>query len=489
MYAATVLDVSADDLGAPPAPDASTASAARGCRACARRLRAAQHPHSGRSARAAAPRRRGRVPLEPLDAGARLSANAKGLARRRADCGRGAGDGVRQHGAVVRHRRRLLAQSVHRRERDVWRFSFECAGRGGGVGRPHQRAPRGHEAAASRGIRRALRDRATAGAALPRPLRRRVHGAGRPAAGPAGAHRQTFGAGRSADRGGHGGRRCAAHHARGGRAARQPRANAAAAVDRHASATEWSRSPPASPRRRAWPAASSASIPIGSARSPQMDDVSSWCGRPPRRKMCTAWRRRPASSRPPAAWSVTPHWSRAAGASPPFAASTTSCSEPQLTIGGHDLREGDLPDDRWRHAAQSISATAWKPRAASLRSCRRCGAGARSSDWSSAAVRRDRPEPVSKRRLSACELGAFAVMRALALLGFAIDRPACGCADDIGRCRAGHDRCACRPGTSTRRREACRSRRPAAHGCRRSSRWSASGIDRCGRGSSVPAVS
>ena len=54
--------------------------------------------------------------------------------------GHRAGDGVRQHGRGLRHRRRLHAQSVDRRERVLRRVPDQCPGRGRGGRHPHAAA-------------------------------------------------------------------------------------------------------------------------------------------------------------------------------------------------------------------------------------------------------------------------------------------------------------------------------------------------------------
>ena len=85
------------------------------------------------SARAALGRDRRRVRLLAQRARHRLSAAAR-HSRRLGHGGHGAGHGVRQYGRAQRHRRRVHAQPVHRRERALRRVPGECPRRGRGRG-------------------------------------------------------------------------------------------------------------------------------------------------------------------------------------------------------------------------------------------------------------------------------------------------------------------------------------------------------------------
>ncbi len=161
MYASTVLGLSADELGAAPAADAPAAM-----------LRADVDKVRGLCARLKMPipddpRAQLRGAIEAVfrssrSARARVFCEREGLAQDMPTARRRPGHGVRQHGSIVRHRRRLLAQSVHRRERALRRFPDQCPGRGGGVRPAHERAARGHAAACSCSFRRALPDHAEA---------------------------------------------------------------------------------------------------------------------------------------------------------------------------------------------------------------------------------------------------------------------------------------------------------------------------------------
>src|SRR5208337_23783 len=84
--------------------------------------------------------------------------HSRGLGNRRER----AGDGVRQHGRDVGHRRRLHPQSVDRRERALWRVPRQRAGRGRGGGHPHA-AEHHRSRAQGGGLRQALARSADAG--------------------------------------------------------------------------------------------------------------------------------------------------------------------------------------------------------------------------------------------------------------------------------------------------------------------------------------
>ena len=69
-----------------------------------------------------------------------------------------AGDGLRQHGHRLRHRRRLHAQPRHGRARVLRRVPDERAGRGRGGRHPHAAADRAAEGRDAGGVRPAARD-------------------------------------------------------------------------------------------------------------------------------------------------------------------------------------------------------------------------------------------------------------------------------------------------------------------------------------------
>ncbi len=90
-----------------------------------------------------------------------------------------AGDGLRQHGRDLRHRRRLHPRPEHRRERLLRRLPHQRPGRGRGRRHPHARADRAAPAGHAQGLRPADGDPPEAGAALQGDAGHRVHRAGR----------------------------------------------------------------------------------------------------------------------------------------------------------------------------------------------------------------------------------------------------------------------------------------------------------------------
>ena len=107
--------------------------------------------------------------------------------------GDGAGNGIRQPGRNLGHRRCLHPRPRHRRKAALWRIPDQRAGRGCGGGHPHAaahfqsraRAPGRQEAQHGRGdahgFRRTERHRRAIGAALSRHAGCGIHGAGRQA--------------------------------------------------------------------------------------------------------------------------------------------------------------------------------------------------------------------------------------------------------------------------------------------------------------------
>ena len=130
-----------------------------------------------------------------------------------------AGDGVRQHGRHVGHRRRLHAQSLDRREGALRRVPGQCAGRGRRRRHPHAAgSDRGGahrlrldaslaRSADAGSLRRVPQHRRAARGALPRHAGRRVHHRARQALDAADALRQAHRQGGAEDRRRHGGAR------------------------------------------------------------------------------------------------------------------------------------------------------------------------------------------------------------------------------------------------------------------------------------------
>ena len=133
----------------------------------------------------------------------------------------GPGDGLRQPRSGFGHRRPVHAQPGDRGADAVRRRPVRRAGRGRRGRHASNGADRRSRRAHAGGRRRAARSRRTAGAALRRPVRHRVHDRGRPAVDAPGPGRQAQPAGGAADGRRHGrGRGVPAVAGGGGRAGR-----------------------------------------------------------------------------------------------------------------------------------------------------------------------------------------------------------------------------------------------------------------------------
>ena len=181
----------------------------------------------GRPARAAAPRRRRRLPQLAEPARGRLPPRERHPGRPRHGRQRHA-DGVRQPRRDVGDRRLLHAQPLHRRQGAVRRVPARRPGRGRRRGHPHAPPARGARGRAAGRVRRAAADHGAARGPLRRHAGHRVHdraGHAVPAADARGqAHRAGGDAGRARPRG------RGRDHDRGGAAAHRPGAARPAAA-------------------------------------------------------------------------------------------------------------------------------------------------------------------------------------------------------------------------------------------------------------------